>query len=232
MILPSVVRSGGFRSAACAPPSATRNPVITSSKISSAPCRAVSSRSASRNPGAGGTQPMLPTTGSTITAAILSPRVRERRSTAAIELNGSAMVVSANACGHARGIGDAQRRHAGAGLHQQRIDVAVIAAFELDGQVAPGESARHAQRAHGGFGAGVHQAHHLHRRHGLRDQLRQLDFALGGRAEAGADFENLAQRRRSPAAGDGPASAAPRSTRNRCSRCRRRRRCASLRRAR
>ena len=78
------------------------------------------------------------------------------------------MVVSANACGHARGIGDAQRRHAGSGLDQQRIDVAVIAAFELDGQIAAGESARDAQRAHGGFGAGIDQAHHLHRRNDLR----------------------------------------------------------------
>ena len=51
-----------------------------------------------------------------------------------------------------------------------------------------------AQRAHGGFGAGVHQPDHLHRRHRLRDQLRQFHFALGGRAEAGADFENLPQR--------------------------------------
>ena len=103
------------------------------------------------------------------------------------------MVVSANDRRNAGGVGDAQRRHAGAGLDQQRIDVAVIAAFELDGEVAAGESARHAQRAHGGFGAGVDQAHHLHGRNDLRDQLGELDFALGGRAEAGAGFENIAQ---------------------------------------
>ena len=38
----------------CAPPYARRNPVITSSKISSAPSRFVISRKPSRNPGAGG----------------------------------------------------------------------------------------------------------------------------------------------------------------------------------
>ena len=32
----------------------------------------------------------------------------------------------------ARRVGDAERRHAGAGLDEQRIDVAVVAAFEFD----------------------------------------------------------------------------------------------------
>ncbi len=57
-----------------------------------------------------------------------------------------------------RRVRDAKRRHAGTGLHQQRIDMPVIAAFELDGQVATRESASHAQRAHSGFGARVHEA--------------------------------------------------------------------------
>ncbi len=87
-----------------------------------------------------------------------------------------------------------ERRHARSGLHQQRIHVAVIAAFELDGKVAARESARHAQRAHGGFGPGIDQAHHLDGRHALVNQLGQLHLALGGRAEAGSDRENLAQR--------------------------------------
>ena len=51
-------------------PGATRKPVITSSKISSAPERAVISRSPGRKSASGGTTPMLPATGSTITAAI------------------------------------------------------------------------------------------------------------------------------------------------------------------
>ena len=174
---------------------------------------------------------MLPTTGSTITAAILSPRSANAFSTAAIELNGSAMVVAANACGHARGIGDAERRHAGAGLHQQRIDVAVIAAFELDGQVAAGESARHAQRAHGGFGAGVHQPHHLHRGHASARSARPVRLRARWARRSWSRFRGLRAAPRSPAAGDGPGSAAPRSRRNRYTNCRRRRRCAILRRA-
>ena len=71
--LPSVVRSGRMPKRACAPPSATRKPVITSSKISTAPWRVHSSRSASRKPGAGSTRFMLPATGSTITPAICLP---------------------------------------------------------------------------------------------------------------------------------------------------------------
>ena len=42
---------------------------------------------------------MLPATGSTITAAIRSPRSANAFSAAAIELNGSAMVVSAKPAG-------------------------------------------------------------------------------------------------------------------------------------
>ena len=68
---------------------------MTSSKISSAPSRAVILRNASRKPGAGGTQPMLPTTGSTMTEAMRSLCAWKARSTASTELKGSAMVVSA-----------------------------------------------------------------------------------------------------------------------------------------
>ena len=112
---------------------------------------------------------MFPTTGSTITAAILSPRSRNAVSTASTELNGSAMVVAANASGNAYRIGDPERGHSGSGLHQQRIHVAVITAFELNGQIAAGESARHPQRAHGGLGAGVHQADHFNGWHAFPD---------------------------------------------------------------
>jgi hypothetical protein len=47
--------------------------VITSSNTSSAPLASVSILSASRNPSAGGTQPMFPATGSTMIAASPSP---------------------------------------------------------------------------------------------------------------------------------------------------------------
>ena len=47
-VLPSVVMSGVTPYCAWAPPTSVRNPDRTSSKISTAPCRAVSSRAASR----------------------------------------------------------------------------------------------------------------------------------------------------------------------------------------
>ena len=51
--LPNVVRSGVTSYFAWAPPVSRRNPVITSSKTSSAPTRSHSARSPSRNPGRG-----------------------------------------------------------------------------------------------------------------------------------------------------------------------------------
>jgi len=68
----------GFRPArSCMPPRATREPVITSSKMETAPCFWQSVTISSKNPGTGGTQPMLPTTGSTMTAAMRWPRAEK-----------------------------------------------------------------------------------------------------------------------------------------------------------
>ena len=78
--------SGSIPYRSWAPPAATRKPVITSSKISSTPWRAVASRRRARYPGAGGTRPMLPTTGSRITAAISDPWASSRASRASASL--------------------------------------------------------------------------------------------------------------------------------------------------
>ena len=67
-----MVRSGRTSYFACAPPVPTRNPVMTSSKMSKAPTRSHSARRPSRNPGAGATTPMFAAIGSTITAATRS----------------------------------------------------------------------------------------------------------------------------------------------------------------
>ena len=75
MTLPKQVRSGVMAKASWAPPPPTRNPVITSSKISSAPTRSHSARSPARKPSAGPTRPMLAATGSTITHATVSSRI-------------------------------------------------------------------------------------------------------------------------------------------------------------
>src|SRR5260370_775338 len=53
MILPSVVKSGRTPYSVCAPPKATRKPVMTSSNISSAPARSHSRLSVCKNCGAG-----------------------------------------------------------------------------------------------------------------------------------------------------------------------------------
>ena len=147
---------------------------------------AVSSRSACRNSAVGTTQPMLPTTGSTITPAICGPcsanacfQARRRRCSAARACPG-------RAGGHARRVGHAERGRRAAGRHQQAVDVAVIVAGELDDHVAAGEAAGQADRAHRGLGAGVDQPDLLDRRHGLDDQLGQFAFGLGRGAEAGA----------------------------------------------
>ena len=62
-------RSGCTPTAAVAPPRPRRKPVITSSKIKSAPARSHAARSPSRNPASGATSPMFAATGSTITQA-------------------------------------------------------------------------------------------------------------------------------------------------------------------
>jgi hypothetical protein len=73
MILPSVVRSGRTPDSSCTPPRATRKPVMTSSKISSAPWRSQIARRPSRKPGTGSTMFMLPAIGSTMMQAISAP---------------------------------------------------------------------------------------------------------------------------------------------------------------
>ena len=76
--LPNTLMSGSKPGIAlayrlCAPPSATRKPVITSSNTSSAPCRVHSSRKRFMNGTPARTKFMLPAIGSIITQAIASP---------------------------------------------------------------------------------------------------------------------------------------------------------------
>src|SRR6266542_290550 len=75
---------------------------MTSSKRSSAPCPSQSRLSPSRKPGAGGTTPMLPATGSTTITATSRPRADIRRSTASRSLNGTVKVIWASAAGTPR----------------------------------------------------------------------------------------------------------------------------------
>ncbi len=86
MTLPNVVRSGVMPYKPCAPPKATRKPVITSSKISTAPDWSQTSRKVSRKPATGGTQFILPATGSTMMQAIAEPNWAKVSRTAAESL--------------------------------------------------------------------------------------------------------------------------------------------------
>ena len=72
---------------------------MTSSKISTAPWRVQRSRNASRKPGAGGTTPMFPATGSTMTAAISRPRASKIARTPAMSLNDAVTVKRARLSG-------------------------------------------------------------------------------------------------------------------------------------
>ena len=193
MILPSVVRSGSTPKRSWAPPQATRKPVMTSSKMSTAPCLVHSSRQASRKPGCGGTTPMLPATGSTMSAAISSPR-----SSNSLGQRGDVVVldqqrVGRRALGDAGAVGQREREHAAAGGGQEAVRVAVVAADELDDLLAAGEAAGDAHGAHRRLGARVDHAHELDGRHGLADEARQLDLELRGRAVARAAVDLLLQ---------------------------------------
>ena len=72
---------------------------MTSSKTSSAPEASQSARSASRKPGSGGTTPMLPATGSTMTAASRAPWASTAARTPSASLNAQTTVSAATPAG-------------------------------------------------------------------------------------------------------------------------------------
>ena len=86
MTLPNVMRSGRTPSMPYQPAGPTRNPVMTSSRMSSAPCASQSRRSAALKPGSGATTPMLPAAASVMTQAIASPCWAKAASAAATSL--------------------------------------------------------------------------------------------------------------------------------------------------
>ena len=87
--------------------------------------------------------------------------------------------------GDAGRVGQAQRGDTGTGGDQQGVDVAVVAADELEDPVTAGEAAGQAHRGHGGLGAGIHHADLLHA--GTADDLLgQGDLPHRRRAEGDA----------------------------------------------
>ena len=231
-ILPRIVRSGRTPNRSCAPPRATRKPVITSSKTSSAPDASHSCRSASRI-----------AVDRRDDAHVPRDRLDDDRGEAfAVAEHGlgdrlDVVVRADDRVGgdggrHAGRRRDRERREAGAGAREQRVDVAVVAAGELDDAVALREAAREPDRAHRGFGARRDEPDLLDRRHRVGDLLRELDLRFRRGAEASC---RAALPRAPPRPSPDPRArrgAAPTRAPSRGSGCRRRRRDTRPRRAR
>ncbi len=87
---------------------------------------------------------------------------------------------------------------AAARLHEQRIDMPVIAADALDDEIAALVAARSEKRDGGSSIASVpavDEADHLHRRQRREDGRGQFGFKFGRRAVAGSVADAFAQRR-------------------------------------
>ena len=103
--------------------------------------------------------------------------------------------VGGDARGDARRRRDPERHQARAAAREQRVDVAVVVARELDQPVAARRRAREPDGAHRRLGARRDEPHHLDRRHRVDDLGGEVDLALGRRAERRAPRERLRDRR-------------------------------------
>ncbi len=92
---------------------------------------------------------------------------------------------------HAGGARHAECQCARAGLDQERVDMAVVAALELDDLVATRVAAGQTQGAHGRLGAGADHAHHVHARDQLADAVGHDRLQLGRGAEGEALLDAL-----------------------------------------
>ncbi len=73
-------------------------------------------------------------------------------------------------------------------MREKTVGVSVVAALKFQNEIALGDAAREAHRAHGGFGAAGDETDFFDERNRTRDQRSQFDFEFGGDAEAGAAF--------------------------------------------
>jgi hypothetical protein len=96
--------------------------------------------------------------------------------------------------GHSRGVGQPERRNSRTRRGEQRIDVAVVAAGELDHLGASSEAAGEPDRRHGGLGTGADQPHPVDRRNPADDLLGECDLAFGGCAVRSATGGRLLHR--------------------------------------
>ena len=176
MTLPKHQRSGVTPDQAVAPPGPSRNPVITSSKISNAPAASQAARRRSRKPGAGATRFMFAATGSTMTQAVDRLELGD-------DVVGHDLGVGDRAGRHPGGPGQAQHRHAAAAAGEEPVGVPVVAAVELDHAVPAGGAAGEAHCAHGRLGPRGDQPDLLAPGHTLADGLGQEHLARSGSPE-------------------------------------------------
>jgi hypothetical protein len=88
--------------------------------------------------------------------------LRERRADRSLIVERHAQRQLGQRLRHTWRIRQSQRRHATAGLHEERIAVTVIAAVELEDEVAARRGARQPHGGHRRFRAAVDEADHLH----------------------------------------------------------------------
>ena len=100
--------------------------------------RASSRAGARGSPAPGGTTPMLPATGSTMTAAMSLGVCFERGADGGQVVVRDRQRLRGGGRGHAGRVGLAERQRPRAGLDQQAVGVAVVAAVELEDHVAAG----------------------------------------------------------------------------------------------
>ena len=191
--LPRAVMSGVTPYRSCAPPAARRKPVITSSKMTSAPAARVAAASSRdtrgeararrpnrarprRSPPRG--DPRLPRS---------PPRAQQHHSTAPSRASPS----------HRSGSGRVRARRTSSGRSADSrgevIGPAVVVPFELDHELTPGSRPREPHSSLRRLGAGVRKSELLDPRHEVGDELGRL----AGRA--GAETRCATRRgRRSP----------------------------------
>ena len=137
--------------------------------------------------------------------------------TASTSLNGRFSVCFAMSSGTPGEFGMPSVSKTGAGFDQQRVGVAVIAAGELDHDVASGEAARETNRRHGRLGAGVDHAHLLDARHHRFDFLRHRHFDLRSARRTPAIARPVRRWPRAPSDVRDRESSGPTRRRSRCS---------------
>ena len=151
--------------------------------ISRAPCAAHSSFSPALKPGQRGDRTHVARGGLGDHARDLAAALGERGAHGVEVVVGQHDRVGGLRSGDARAGGQAERRDPRSGLGEQGVDVAVVAARELDDPGAPGDPAGEPDGAHRRLRARVDQPHLLHRPDPPDDLLSELDLGRRRRAE-------------------------------------------------